>query len=337
MHVSETALTRLQRHQAALHRPELDLAWWLWDLAGDSGGPQLLEQLAAVRKTDEIGRLLLRRRVLVVGTPPSLDALAETVLQRWGRRISRQGLHTRELDLRRQLEAVLELVDRLAITTYLDQRLAEATHVDDLDSWERAVVTAEPEADADWPTASDAAAAVATVISRRHAVSSDGWWFNGASGTTQVVAFRQVVEKLRQAFPSHDLVPGLLWEALGASGVTHVSGQRLAQQLIADQWAIETPSGTVLFPTEGSPTIAERLLYLHQLVGMAFEEAADLLMDQHNANRGSVSNAVRDLRRRGGLEPPSGSPLQPSPSIAGDAPTRRPTEIDPAPSSRRMN
>jgi len=301
--VSETALARLRRHHAAMHQPELDLAWWLWDLAGDSVGPQLLERLTTVRKTDEIGRLLLRHRVLVVGAPPSLDAMADVVLQRWGRRISRQGLHTRELDLRRQLEAVLELVDRLAITAYLDQRLAEATHVDDLDPWERAVLTAEPGSDDDWPTTSDAAAAVATVISRRHAVSSDGWWFNGASGTSQVAAFRQVVEKLRQAFPSHDLVPGLLRDALGASGVTHVSGQRLAQRLIADEWAVETPMGTVLFVTEGGPTITERLLHLHQVAGIAFEEAADLLVAQHNANRGSVSNAVRDLRRRSGVTP----------------------------------
>jgi len=296
--MNDIALARLKRHHAAEQDPAPDLAWWLWDLAGDSGGPQLLAQLAALRKTDEIGRLLLRRRVLAVGATPPLEAVAESVLQRWGRRISRQALHTRELELRRELEPALVLVERLAITTYLDQRLAEATHIDDLDAWERAVLTSATEPDTDWPTASDAAATVATVISRRHAVSSDGWWFNGAPDTAKVVATAQVIEKLRHAFPGHDVVPGSLRDSLEQGGITRVSGHRLAEHLVAAERAIETSSGTVLFPTEGSPTIAERLLYLHQVLGITFEDAAKLLMDQHNAKRGSVSNAVRDLKRR---------------------------------------
>ncbi len=298
------ALERLHRHQLATNRPDGDLAWWLWDLAHDDVGPQVMDRLGEVRKADDIGRLLLRRRVLTVGTPPSLDAIADSVLQRWGRRISRQALHNRELDLRRELEPALSLVDDLAVTAYLEQRLAEATHVDDLDGWERAVLNASSDPDAAWPGVSDVGAAVSTMIGRRRST-SDGWWFNCSPGTTTAEGMRHVVERLRSTFPNHDLVPGDLRSVVESTGTTYASGERLAERVISDELAIETEEGTVLFPTAGSTTIADRLLHLHHVLGITFDGAAELLIDQHHANRGSLANAVRDLKRRGDLESPT--------------------------------
>lgn len=308
--VKETALDRLNRHHTATQEPAGDLAWWLWDLAGDDAGGRLLERLQAVAKTDDIGRLLLRRRVLAVTAPPSLDAMADTVLQRLGRRISRQALHHRELDLRRELVPAFDVVEQLAVTTFLDQRLAHATHLDDLEPWERAVLIASTDADDAWPSVGDAAALVATAISRRRAVSED-WWFSSPPGTNTSEAMRHVVERLRTAFPGDGIVPGSLRVALEDSGVTRVSGERLAAQLIdPEALAIQTDEATVLFPTTGTLTLSDRLRHLHQVLGISFEAAGEVLIEQHHANRGSVGNAVRDLKRRGDVAVSEASPPQ---------------------------
>lgn len=311
--VKETALDRLNRHHGATQEPAGDLAWWLWDLAGDDTGSQVLERLRAVRKTDDIGRLLLRRRVLVVGAPPSLDAVTDLVLRRLGRRISRQALHNRELDLRRELAPALDVAEQLATTRYLDQELAHATHIDDLEPWKRAVLTASTDPDAAWPSISDAAALVATAISRRHAV-TEGWWFAsapGPPGATTSHGMRHVVETLRKSFPGDGIVSGSLRSALEDRGITCVSGARLSKELIdREELVIETDDATVVFPITGGLTLADRLSHLHHVLGITLESAAELLIDQHHANRGSVANAVRDLKRRSDLEGSEGSSPQ---------------------------
>lgn len=297
------ALDRWRRHVAACDEPPSDLAWWLWGLANDATARTVLDQLASLPKIDEVARYLLRVRILTAGLCPSLEEVSAQIHRRWGRRISRQALHRRELDLRRGLEDAFTTMNETAILRLLDERLGTICHVEDLTIGERAVLATEVDPSSPWPESGDVALVVVATLGRTR-TREDGWWFQTSKPSSLEEGLADLTRLLDDGSGRIPAGEDELGAALGAAGVGEHAMRRVVRLLEENESILITESATVVFPPTAK-RLGDRVLHLAGCLDIGFDEAAELLVRHHHKNRGTLANVVRDLRgaRLGRVDP----------------------------------
>jgi hypothetical protein len=288
-------IERLRRHRAATERPAEDLAWWLWDLADDDIGRRVRSQLADLRKTDDVGRILLRRRILSANGGETLERLAEHIQGTLGRPISRQALHSREVELRRELEPAVASADESAVGRYLDERLGRAGCIEMLEEWERVVLDAQADDTLDWPHLLDCAQLIASRLAAIRCVDR-GWWFDAAPGTDLPGWVRYVTDELLGRLGGSLVTADMVLDELGRLGVSERSRPLALGLLEAHRTAVVVPDGRlVLFPADAARTLADRVRHLASVTTIDVGAAAALLVARHGENRRTLANVVRSI------------------------------------------